>query len=168
LIQAVAADLDGPMINIVSLSDRPEFSMLVARWGWEAWGRKSGRSFDTDLARTKALAAEAGFEKTFVLLESGAPVAMASLVREDLEDRPDLTPWLAGVYVEPEFRGRGYAVMVVREVETAAAAESVKTLWLYTRTAQGLYRKLGWEDFEEIERPSGRSIIMRKTLLPAP
>jgi ribosomal protein S18 acetylase RimI-like enzyme len=155
------------MIEIVSLADRPEFSTLVAKWGWEAWGRKSGRTFETDLARTQALAAEAGFEKTFVLLEAEAPVAMASLVREDLEDRPDLTPWLAGVYVEPEFRGRGYAVRVVREVEKAAAAQSVRTLWLYTRTAPGLYRKLGWEDVEEIERPSGRSIIMRTTLLPA-
>ena len=152
------------MITIESLFDRPDLIDLTTRWGWEEWDHKSGRSLASALARTHALVEAAGFEKTFVLLEDGIPAAMASLVRDDLDERPDLTPWLAGVYVNPPFRGRGHAVRVVRQVEQAAVAELVATLWLYTSTAPGLYRKLGWHDHAEIERPSGRSLIMNRSL----
>lgn len=152
------------MIEIVSLAQRPDLIALTTGWGWEAWGRKAGRSLAVDLARVQALVDANDFEVTFVLLDSGTPAAMASLVRSDLDERPNLTPWLAGVYVHPDFRGRGHAIRVVRQVEQAATTEKVSTLWLYTSTAPGLYRKLGWRDHEEIERHSGRSIIMRREL----
>jgi GNAT superfamily N-acetyltransferase len=154
------------MIEIVSIIDRHDLIECVTDWGWEEWGRKAGRSRATDLARTKALVAAAAFENTFVALKRGIPAAMASLVRADLDERPDLTPWLAGVYVHPDFRGQGLAARVVRRVEQAARAENIRTLWLYTSTAPGLYRKLGWQDHEEIELQSGHSIIMRRDFEP--
>ena len=152
------------MITIETLSDRHDLIDLTTRWGWDEWGHKSGQSLASALASTHALVDAAGFEKTFVLLEDGIPAAMASLVRCDLDERPDLTPWLASVYVNPPFRGRGHAVRVVRQVEQAAIAEAVSKLWLYTSTAPGLYRKLGWHDHAEIKRPSGNSIIMDRSL----
>ena len=42
------------------------------------------------------------------MLPNEVPVGTASLVTKDLPSSPDLTPWLAGVLVRPEFRGRGY------------------------------------------------------------
>ena len=155
------------MITIETLSDRPDLIDLTTRWAWNEWGLKSGRSLASDLERAQALVDAAGFEKTFILLEDDIPAAMASLVRADLDERPDLTPWLAGVYVNPPYRGRGHAVRVVSQVEQAAIAEAVGALWLYTSTAPGLYRKLGWNDHEQIDRPSGRSIIMHKSLTAA-
>ncbi len=78
-------------------------------------------------------------EETFVLFEGDIPVATASLARHDLDSRPDLTPWLAGVFVEPAFRQRGYAIVLVRYVEARAMVASVPTLWLNTWTAEPLY-----------------------------
>jgi GNAT superfamily N-acetyltransferase len=92
------------------------------------------------------LAPPAGPEESFVLLDpaSGAPAGTASLAHRDLDSRPDLTPWLAGVYVPPRFRGRGHATARVRHVERFAAAAGVARLWLYTNTAEPLYARLGW------------------------
>jgi len=55
-----------------------------------------------------------GPEQCFVLLVDEVPVATASFVHPDLPSRPNLTPWLAGVYVQPEFRCRGFASHSVR------------------------------------------------------
>jgi GNAT superfamily N-acetyltransferase len=86
-----------------------------------------------------------GPEETFVLFDRDRPVGTASLVHRDLETRPDLTPWLAGVFVQPAFRGQGYATELVRRVEAFASSASVPTLWLYTWTAEPLYTRLGWQ-----------------------
>ncbi|MCP6582456.1 GNAT family N-acetyltransferase, partial [Klebsiella pneumoniae] len=66
-----------------------------------------------------------GPNKTFVLFDDDRPVGTAGLMRGDLESRPDLTPWLGGLYVEPAFRSRGHATTLVRQVEDAARAVSV-------------------------------------------
>jgi hypothetical protein len=49
--------------------------------------------------------------RTFILLADGEPVGTASLAAHDLDERPDLTPWLAGVFVDPHTRGQGYAAI---------------------------------------------------------
>jgi GNAT superfamily N-acetyltransferase len=89
--------------------------------------------------------AESGLEATFVRLNGDVPVATASLVNADLDARPDLSPWLGGVFVDPPFRGQGHAAALVRRVEDAARAAGIATLWLHTEHTAGLYAKLGWE-----------------------
>jgi GNAT superfamily N-acetyltransferase len=83
------------------------------------------------------------------------------LAHKDLETRPDLTPWLAGVFVQPAFRGRGYATALVRRVEAFASAASVRTLWLYTWTAEPLYARLGWQRAGlETDPKRGREVVL--------
>jgi N-acetylglutamate synthase-like GNAT family acetyltransferase len=84
-------------------------------------------------------------------------VGTASFVINDLPSRPDLTPWLASVLVRPQFRGRGYSVPLIQQVEAVAAAASVPTLWLYTWSAEPLYARLGWQRVG-VERDADRDI----------
>jgi hypothetical protein len=69
--------------------------------------------------------------RTFILLADGESVGTASLAAHDLDERPDLTPWLAGVFVDPHTRGRGYAANLIAAIEHEAQAASIATLWLY-------------------------------------
>ena len=66
------------------------------------------------------------------------------MVEHDMSTRLDLTPWLAGVFVLPEHRGRGVGERLVAHAMSWAAAQRVETLHLYTRDAVALYQKLGW------------------------
>jgi predicted N-acetyltransferase YhbS len=139
------------MNTIVPLSARPELAADVAEWLLNAFRHARSPSHAEQVAR---LLAQKAPEETFVLFDDGVPVGTASLVKNDLPSRPDLTPWLASVLVRPEFRGRGYSTPLVRHVE-AAAASSV--LWLYTWTAEPLYARLGWERVG-LERDTDRNI----------
>jgi GNAT superfamily N-acetyltransferase len=129
--------------TIVAVSDRPALAGVVAAWLVAEFGHPGGRTVEELTA--KILAPPLGPEEAFVLLDGGRPVGTASLAHDDLASRRDLTPWLAGVYVEPACRGRGYATALVRRVEAFASAASVPALWLYTWTAEPLYARLGWQ-----------------------
>jgi GNAT superfamily N-acetyltransferase len=79
-----------------------------------------------------------------VALVAGRPVGSVTLVAHDMATCRDLTPWLAGLYVVPDHRGHGTGGMLVRHAEARAHAMGVQWLYLYSTTAVGLYRRLGW------------------------
>ncbi len=148
--------------RIAAISDRPELAPLVARWRVEAFFGYPGGCTVEELAAL-ILAPPVGPKETFVLFDHDRPAGTAGLVRQDLETRPDLTPWLAGLF-QPAFRGRGHATALVRRVEVFAAAASVPVLWLYTSTAEPLYARLGWERVGS-ERDKGAEVaLMKRTL----
>jgi GNAT superfamily N-acetyltransferase len=121
--------------SIVSTSERPDLVPVVAGWLWNAFWRGDGYSLEQvlDVVGTSVLAG--AMPRTFILLADGEPVGTASLVAHDLDERPDLSPWLAGVFAEPHARSRGYEGRLVAAVEREARAASIPTLWLYTKAA---------------------------------
>jgi GNAT superfamily N-acetyltransferase len=151
---------------IVSLAERPDLAAVAAGWIWDEWGRNmpAGASLAALTALLKLRQGPA-VPQSFVLLDSGIPAAAAALVAADLEARPDLSPWLAEVYVLPAFRGRGHAVRLVRRVEGACRAAGIATLWLNTAHAAGLYARLGWQEAGEARHNGHPVTIMRRDLL---
>jgi GNAT superfamily N-acetyltransferase len=151
--------------SIVSTADRPDLVPVTARWRWEAFFRDSGKPFDQILEAAKRTAATDGrMPRTLVLLAGGEPVGTASLTAHDLEERPDLTPWLAGMFVAPHARGRGYAAQLIAAVEQEAAAASVSILWLYTNTAERIYARAGWQTVETVQHNGKPFALMRRIL----
>jgi len=110
------------------------------------------------------LAPPMGPKETFVLFDHDQPAGTVGLVRTDLETRPDLTPWLAGLFVAPAFRGRGYATALVRRVEAFARAASVPVLWLDTATAEPFYVRLGWHRVG-MEQDGGHEVVLMRRCL---
>ena len=142
---------------IVTLSDRPDLAPRVAAWLVGEFGYEGGRTVEQ--VALSLLAPAEGPEETFVLFDQDTPVATASLTRTDLKSRPDLTPWLAGVFVEPAFRGRGHATTLVQRVEAFARAVGVTRFWLYTWTAESLYARLGWQRVG-LEQDRGQAVVL--------
>jgi GNAT superfamily N-acetyltransferase len=151
----------GPL-SLTTIAARPDLAPIVARWIWEEWGRAKGRPFERTLARVASRTAAVGLEQVFVVLEGETPAGTASFVSEDSDSRPDLSPWLASVYVDPAFRGRGHARLLVTAVEGAARSADMKTLWLFTRTAPALYASLGWQAAGEIIEDGKPQVLMRR------
>jgi GNAT superfamily N-acetyltransferase len=143
--------------TIVAVSDRSGLAPVVAAWLVAEFGYPGSRTQQELTALI--LAPPTGPEESFVLLDDDRPVGTASLSHDDLASRRDLTPWLAGVYVEPPYRGRGHGSALVRRVEAFALAASVPTLWLYTWTAEPLYARLGWQRVG-LETDRGQEVVL--------
>ncbi len=151
--------------RIVSTSARPEFAEITGPWRWDAFSRHSGMTLREALEAERDVAASpALMPQTLVLLASDEPIGMASLAERDLDERPDLSPWLAGVFIVEPARRRGHAARLVAAVEQLAASASIPTLWLYTRTAERIYARLGWCFVETLQHRGIDHALMRRDL----
>ena len=135
----------------------------MARWRVEAFFTEPG-GYSVAEMTALILAPPVGPKETFILFVDGQPAGTAGLMRTDLAARPDLTPWLGGLFVEPGFRGQGLGTALVRQVEAYARAAAVPVLWLYTLGAEPLYARLGWRR-AGIEQENGRDVVLMQRVL---
>jgi N-acetylglutamate synthase-like GNAT family acetyltransferase len=79
-----------------------------------------------------------------------APVKTASLLDHDVgtEEWPELSPWLAAVYVVPEYRRRGVGASLVNAVVDKARMLQVEMLYLLSVEREEFYAGLGWKVFD--------------------
>ena len=153
-------------LSVTTVRERPDLLPVVAEWLWHQWWGRLGRTLEQTEAIYAECVAKIGAPQTFILLEGDKPVGTVTMARKDLEERPDLTPWLAGVFVVPERRGRGYFRILLAEFEKACRAASVETAWLFTNTAEHVYLRTGWDTVEVIHRPGEQSCTLMRRAIP--
>ena len=88
---------------------------------------------------------------TLVALEDGKAIGTASIVKYDMSTRRELSPWMASVYVVPEFRNRGIGSELVRAIVREAETLGLEKLYLFTPDRMDFYSRLGWKVFERTE-----------------
>jgi GNAT superfamily N-acetyltransferase len=130
---------------IVSIADRPDLAPIVAGWLWHEWWHQDGYTLEQTRDAVAPSVSLSGPPRSFALLVDGKPIGTASLVAHDLDERPDLAPWLAGVFVIPEARGRGHVVHLIQAVEAACRSAAIPVVWLYTAGAERVYARAGWQ-----------------------
>ena len=151
------------ILNIVTTGQRPELTSITGTWRWEAFFKDDGIGLADVLREEEAAAASADlFPTVLVLLDGERPVGMVTLCLDDLEGRPDLNPWLAGLYVAPEHRGKGHALRLIDGLETLVRNANIGRLSLYTASAMELYRQVGWTTIETFDQAGERFSIMQK------
>jgi GNAT superfamily N-acetyltransferase len=102
---------------------------------------------------------------TFVALEDGLVMGTASLDANDLPVRPNLTPWLASVFVDPEHRSKGIASQLVARVEQEARDRGVMRLHLHTTDRESFYAEHGWAVLERLTTWNLATVVMVKNLV---
>lgn len=139
-------------MQLESIADHLDLVDLIARWHFAEWGYLDPSS--TLEAWTEGLRQRTRRDEiptTYVALEADELLGSVTLVEHDMLTRPELSPWLAGVYVAPAHRHRGIGSALVRYAVHQAAQMGVKWLYLYTHPAREFYPKLGWHLLAEDE-----------------
>ena len=137
-----------PGVQISYLVEHAEYIPQLAQWLFEEWDAILGEK--TPDARIKKLQAHMNRDQlpiAWVAHENGQLAGTAALRVHDLEGREDLSPWLGGVFVGPQFRRRGTGAALCATVEDAARARGIQTLYLFTLDKQAWYSRLGWTIF---------------------
>ena len=75
-----------------------------------------------------------------------------------------MTPWVSGFYVLPGYRRRAIGTRLLRAVVGAARSGGAANLYLYTHTAESLYRRLGWRVMERFPLDGKAFALMAKAL----
>ena len=151
-------------MRIEPLADHPHLIPTLARWHLAEWGHKSpARSLETAEARLHGHLRRDAIPLTLVALEEGRALGSAALICQDMRTRPELTPWLADVVVDPGLRGRGIGSELVRFALAKARELGVARLYLFTPDRERLYARLGFAVLERTDYRGEAVVIMGTT-----
>lgn len=134
-------------MNIFNLKDRAHHLMTLATWHHAEWSYLNPeRSFDERVQEMREELEGKQIPATFVAEdEAGNLLGSASLLAQDMSSHPELTPWLASVYVSADHRGQGIGSRLIRHVMQHARDSGVQRMYLYTPDQEQLYARLGWQ-----------------------
>jgi GNAT superfamily N-acetyltransferase len=137
---------------------------VVARWRYDAFFAQGGITFEESRDALHAWMGGLGYETALLAEVDGQPAGSCLFVREEIDPKHDLTPWLAALYVAPEFRKLGIASALVSAIEQHARDVGCSVLHLYTVTAEPLYAKLGWTARDRFDSNGEKFVLMAREL----
>lgn len=148
-------------MNIVDLSHEPQHIPTLAAWHHREWAHLNpGDTLETRIVRMQRYLSGALLPSTFVCKHDGQLAGSAAIVACDMDTRPELTPWLASVFVAPPFRRQGIGGSLVRHVMMQAKQAGMQKLYLFTPDQAVFYQKLGWRMFaKEVYRGCEVSVL---------
>ncbi|HEV7320606.1 MAG TPA: GNAT family N-acetyltransferase [Ensifer sp.] len=132
-------------ITVSDLRDAPHFFDDVADRIWRAWWEPQGFPLDHISGLLEESLAHDAEALCLVAHDGDRFVGTASVIASDLEERPDLTPWVAAVWVDPPFRGSGIGGDIVLKAARAALRTGAKAVHLCALPGKrAFYERLGW------------------------
>jgi N-acetylglutamate synthase-like GNAT family acetyltransferase len=140
--------------SISDLRECPEFFDTVADRIWQAWWRTDGHPLEYISGRLRENMDASSIPFALVAHDGAMFLGTASVIASDLEERPQLTPWVAAVWVDQQARQRGLGGALVNRATQDCFALGVGRIYLCAREQRsGFYERLGWTP---IERNVGR------------
>lgn len=131
-------------------SEKDKFFGQVCDWMYEWWGKRDGWSFEKLYCFMKNCLLDKKIPQTFIAVLGDKLVGTYQLVMDDLDIRPDIYPWLANLFVDEKYRGRGFCTLMVENAIDQARLLGFSKLYLISKHV-GLYEKFGWKFVEEIK-----------------
>lgn len=115
---------------------------------WQSLLEAQGRSREAFAQGMKARCRIGSLPTALVAFDGDSVLGTAALKSEDLDIRSHLTPWLGGVFVLPERRGQGIALLLITRMIAEARELGLTGLYLWTPSSESLYARHGWKVFE--------------------
>ena len=151
------------MIEIITLADRADLAATCAKWNHEQWGYLSGATEEDIVSGLQEIIHSTDGQAIRAALWNGELAGFVLLIHNDLDSHPHLKPWVASLLVAPEYRGRGVAKALMAAIESVAQKLGYSEAYLYTDKPD-LYRKIAWNDFEDLKGDDEGMLIMHKEI----
>jgi predicted N-acetyltransferase YhbS len=150
---------------ITDLKHAPHLIPTLARWHHAEWATLNpGQSLEQRIARMARYLTDDALPRMVVWMDGEQPLGTAALVQNDMDTRPQQSPWLAAVYVREDCRRRGIAEALIAHIVTLARDAGHPELFLFTPSQAPYYGRRGWQTLA-VEDYRGQSVtVMRQVL----
>ncbi len=154
-----------PTISFAHLSPTDAATIkLIAHWYLNEWSIPP-----KDTIQSLSNFPKTGLPFQVMMSLDGKPVATGGVYTKvnllKVEPRFEVYgPWLAVIYTSKGHRQKGLGTLLCEKIEEMAIAIGVKEMFLYTQTAESMYKKLGWKEMERIEYKGKDTVVMRRIL----
>jgi GNAT superfamily N-acetyltransferase len=158
---------EGEMLSIAYLADHPNYLSLVANWVYGEWGHDNPALTLQDYeAIFRNHLVRDTIPLTVIAIWDDIPVGTASIYIQDMSIHPELSPWLAAVYVPVYQRNKGIGSKLVGAIEEIVRSLNIARLYLWTPDKEQFYSQLGWSVIERPVHLHQKVVLMTKTILP--
>lgn len=150
-------------MNILDLRDAPEHTAHVADRLWRTWWGPAGAALEEVEAALAEVLAANEFPFTLISVTDGDFSGTVTAVASDFDERPNLGPWIAALWVEPDYRGRGLADALVMAALERLAQLGYGTVYLCAKPPlRDYYCKRGWQLLEQEVGADGLDVFLRQ------
>ena len=134
-------------MKIYNLKDKEEYVEEVCILEHNEWGSidKSAEDRDNKVNKKIKLIKDNFDNRYFcklILLDKDKLVGFISLFPFDTDERKDLSPWYATIYVKEEYRGKGYSKLLNDAIISEAKNRGFNKIYLKTEL-DNYYEKFG-------------------------
>lgn len=135
------------MLKIYNLKDKTKYIDEVALLTQKEWGQKDlskkeiEQKVENKILKIKSNFSDPNYCK-LILLDNDILVGFISIFGADGEERTDLSPWYATMYVKEEYRGKGYSKILNNAIIAEAKKRKISRLYLKTEL-ENYYEKFG-------------------------
>src|SRR6185369_8106252 len=152
------------VMEIGYLADHMEFVPILAEWHHHEWGEFT---LESTAAELRTHTGRSQIPTTVVAIDKGRVIGSTSLLVADLIGWEHLTPWIASVFVSPDYRGQGVARALIERAVDEARLLGIHDVYLFTASKETYYAKLGWVPVERARYRAKDIVIMQRTLDPS-
>ncbi|HRE03582.1 MAG TPA: GNAT family N-acetyltransferase [Ilumatobacteraceae bacterium] len=140
-------------VEIETITGRADLAPLLARWHAAEWAHLYDPSVWNEQIAVEEFVAQAApgsDDVTWIAFDGpgrghGDVVGSVSLLdSDDLTGYEHLSPWLASLYVRPDWRGVGIARRLIDTLIEAARVRGDQRVHLFTSGQEGYYLDRGW------------------------
>ena len=145
------------------LADHDELVPELANWHFAEWSfLQPNETLEGRTLRLRRCCGRNEIPTVVIALLGNLLCGSGMLVAQDMDSRPNLTPWLAGLYVAPQYRRKGYGAKLIERIVQEAAALQAQALYLYTPNSEKYYFDRGWSVMERCKyRGTDVSVMSR-------
>lgn len=135
------------MLKIYNLKEKQEYIEEVATLTQKEWGQKNLNDIEFNIkVKTKIEKIKSNFDNPYycklILLDHQTLVGFISIFPTDGDERKDLSPWYATMYIKKEYRGNRYSKILNNAILSEARKRNITRLYLKT-DLDNYYEKFG-------------------------
>lgn len=151
-------------MKLIRISDKKEYIPVIAQWFHDEWAHLNpGRTLD-DIVQMIHDSFNSPKGIIYVATINEKPVSSISFRESELDDKPDLSPWMSSLVVESQSRNQGIGKKTISLFKNHCKKEGIKSLYLFTENHSKWYESLGWEPVEEARFKGHCGMTMKTNL----
>ncbi|WP_139957799.1 GNAT family N-acetyltransferase [Flavicella sediminum] len=85
-------------------------------------------------------------------------------IQSRIKKYENYSPWIALMFTEPQIRGKGLGGKLLNEIESEAKRKGIKKIYLFTHTAESLYKRQHWNEIDRYNLEGKDIAIMEKSI----
>lgn len=129
-------------MKIISVREHPEYKNRIIAFLQKSWSEVLPEIYSDCIKH--CIGSPNPLPQWYVLESDGQFIGCAGLITNDFISRMDLYPWLAALYIDEQFRGNSYALLLIEKAKEDAKNAGFEKLYLSTDHV-GYYEKYGWK-----------------------